>query len=62
MANTFFFEPSFLLGFVPYVASEPILLKTWDFLGGVREVHILINYKGLKKNRDVGEKFPNILY
>jgi hypothetical protein len=33
--------------FVPYVASESILLKILNFLGGSWGVHIFINYRGL---------------
>ena len=36
------------LDFVPNVASWFILLKTLDFWGGIWEIHIFINYKGLR--------------
>jgi hypothetical protein len=44
LANLHFAES---LDVVPYVASESILLKTLNFLGGSRRVHIFINNRGL---------------
>ena len=46
--NLQYFVSASIVGFVPYVLSQSILLKTLDFLGRIWEVRIFINYNGLE--------------
>ena len=60
MTNTHFFKPQFIVNFVLYVASRSIVLKLYEFLGGIWETWIFINYNRLEdkihycnKSRDI---------